>query len=132
MFPCVTDGIIENLVFEVSDNLFLVLSGGLHQIIHIHTAVKVQTACQRFCRGQFLVGVYLLERYGFTHDVGFEYIFAYLHFNREHLHAEAVEHDKFFVIVRMEIAPLGYESVIKRVQPFTQIRLFLLFLPFFG
>ena len=69
MFPLFADGIVEYLSFEVTDNLFLALAGGLCQVIHIDPAVEIQAACQRLCRCQLYGGVYLLERYGFAHNV---------------------------------------------------------------
>ena len=131
MFPFSGGRVIEYLAFEVVDNLVLVLACGLHQIVHIHTAVKVKAACQRFARCQLHGRVYLLERYRLTHDVGFEYVALDLHFNREHFHAEAVKHDKLLVVVGVEKAPFGYKCVIASVQPFTQMRLFRLFLLLF-
>ena len=131
MFPFSGGRVIEYLAFEVVDNLVLVLACGLHQIVHIHTAVKVKAACQRFARCQLHGRVYLLERYRLTHDVGFEYVALDLHFNREHFHAEAVKHDKLLVVIRVEKAPFGDKSIIASVQPFTQMRLFRLFLLLF-
>ena len=131
VFPFSGGRVIEYLAFEVVDNLVLVLACGLHQIVHIHTAVKVKAACQRFARCQLHGRVYLLERYRLTHDVGFEYVALDLHFNREHFHAEAVKHDKLLVVIRVEKAPFGDKSIIASVQPFTQMRLFRLFLLLF-
>mgnify|MGYP005770576507 CR=1 FL=1 len=59
-----------------------------------------------------LLQVYLLESDGFTHDVRLEDVLADLHFYREYLRAEAVEHNKLLVVVVVEKSPLGNKSVV--------------------
>ena len=131
VLPFSVNGIVVNLAFEGFDDFFFVLACGLCDVSCIDFAVKVQAACQRFHRGERYGGGFLRKCDRLAHDVGLEDVLANLHFYREHLRAETVEHDKLLVVVVVEISPLGNESVVTGVEPFSQIRRFLLFFPFF-
>ena len=75
--------------------------------------------------------VRLRECHGFAQDVGLDNIPAELHFEREHLRAEAVEHDKLPVVVVVETAPFGNKGIVSGVQLSTQPVILFLFFPFF-
>ena len=131
VFPTSGYGIVENLPFEGFRDLRPILACGLYDVVHIHLAVEIEAACQCFDRGQPYTGIYFLERHRLAHDVGLEDTFADLHFNGIDLHAQAVLHDKIFIVVLVEEAPFGHESIIQGIQPLTQSRLLLFFLPLF-
>ena len=104
--------IVEDFPLQGFDDFFFVLACGLCHVVHIDLAVKVQTACQSFYWCERFRVVYLFESNGFTHDVGFEDVPADLHFYREHLRTETVEHDKLLVVVIVEESPFGNKGVI--------------------
>ena len=112
VFPFCAGRIVENFPLQGFDDFFFLLVRGLCHVAHIDLAVKVQAACQGFHGGQRYGGVYLLESYRFTHNVGFEDVPADLHFYREHLRTEAVEQDKLLVVVVVEKSPFGNKSVV--------------------
>ena len=112
MLPFPTGRIVEDFPLERVDDFFFVLACSLCDIPHIDLAVKIQAACQSFYRRERFRAVYLLESDRFTHDVRLEDILANLHFYREYLRAEAVEHDKLLVVVVVEKSPLGNKSVV--------------------
>lgn len=112
VLPFPTGRIVEDFPLERVDDFFFVLACSLCDVPHIDLAVKIQTACQSFYRRECFRTVYLLESDGFTHDVRLEDVLADLHFYREYLRAEAVEHNKLLVVVVVEKSPLGNKSVV--------------------
>ena len=123
-FPCAGFGVVEHFALQRLYHLALAASCRLRKVNHIHPAVIVQAACQRFHRGKAYRCVYFLESHRLAHDVGFHHLATHLHFDGIHLKAQAVKRHHFFVAVRVEIAPLGHKRIVCLVQPFTEQGLF--------
>ena len=129
VFPRPADGIVEHFASQGTDDRLFGQVRHLSDIVHIDAAVKVQAARQRLVGRQLAMRVRLRECHGFAQDVGLDNIPAELHFEREHLRAEAVEHDKLPVVVVVETAPFGDEGIVAGVELRPQCRVFLLLVP---
>ena len=116
MLPLSRYGVVENLALEVAYSFRLAPVRAFGYKRHIHPAVKIEACRQRFHRGKYGQCVYLLERHRLAHDVCLADFISRLHFDGEHLDAEAVKHDKLPVVVVMEISPLGNKPVIMGVK----------------
>ena len=112
MLPFPIGRIVENFPLQGFDDFFFLLCSWLVPCSPYRPCRKSSGACQASTGGQRYGGVYLLESYRFTHNVGFEDVPADLHFYREHLRTEAVEQDKLLVVVVVEKSPFGNKSVV--------------------
>ena len=116
MLPTVCNWVVENLVLECSGDFVLGHCCGLAHIVDVDLTVIVQRTCECFYGEKPHRCVRLFESHRLTHDVGFVNLPSDSHFKCQHLVPEAVKRDKFLVVVIVEEAPFGGESVIKAVQ----------------